>query len=209
MPQSLADPLTAWERAGVEMTWSSNLAIDTLTGLVPSSTSWRLNYEQRWQPSRLPWLSALPEVPPPEARGQWGIALLQPLLFRLVPSRALRRGRGIASPVCLPAGARELPRAPQRPQPSLRRHRKSRLRSKGGRGRRTHDVFASTERGGRVQRGRRKRTGGGKVWESRSQAAEGFRSAWPALGAIALSGAVSGETRSAVNPGMRGNGNCA
>lgn len=75
------------------MTWSSNLAIDTLTGLVPSSTSWKLNYEQRWQPSRPPQLSALPEVPPPEARGQRGIALLQPLVFRLVPSRALRRGR--------------------------------------------------------------------------------------------------------------------
>lgn len=69
---------------------------------------------------------------------------------------------------------------------------------------------APWERGGRVWRRSRQRKGDGEVWESRSQTAEGFHSTSPALGAIALSTqwACERETRSAVNPGMRGNGNC-
>ena len=61
MPQSLADPLTAWERAVVEMTGSSNLITDTLTGLVLSLTYWRLNSKQR-DHSQVSFLSCPPSL---------------------------------------------------------------------------------------------------------------------------------------------------
>lgn len=95
----------------------------------------------------------------------------------------------------------------QQPQPSFYQQH---ARNEEGEG---EPVMCSAkwERGGRVWRRLRRRKGVGEVWESRSQTAEGFRSTSPALGAITLSAqwACERETRSAVNPGMRGNGNCA